>query len=57
MEKVKTELPSDTVATENVSKIGESSLKPQEVVEMTQKDKKKTSQTEGCINKDDAEWY
>ena len=54
---VKTELPADTVVTEKISKRGESSLKSQEVGKETQEYKKKTSQTEGCINKDDAEWY
>ena len=56
-EEVKTELPSDAVVMEKISVTGESSLKSQEVGEVTQEDKKKTSQPEGCINKDNAEWY
>ena len=53
-EEVKTELPSDAVVMEKISETGESSLKSQEVGEVTQEDKKKTSQPEGCINKDNA---
>ena len=37
--------------------IGESSLKSQEVGTKTEESKRKTSQTEGCVNKEDAEWY
>ena len=38
-------------------KTGESLLKSQEVGTKTSQSKKKMSQTEGRINKDDAEWY
>ena len=58
-EEIKTELSLDTVVTYSgqISKTGESSLKTREVGKVTQEYKKKTSQTEGCINKDDVEWY
>ena len=42
---------------EKISKPGESLLKSQEVDKDTHEYKKKTSQTEGCVNKDDVEWY
>ena len=38
-------------------KIGESSLKLQEMETKTGKSKKKMSPTDGCVNKEDAEWY
>ena len=38
-------------------KIGESLLKLQEVETKTDKSKKNTSPTDGCVNKEDAEWY
>ena len=55
MEKVKSGLSSDILATEKLSKTGESLLRPQEISEVAQEDKKQTSKMEGCINKDDAE--
>ena len=57
MEKVKVELPSDILVTEKSSKTGKSSWKPQEISEVAQEDKKQMSKMEGCINKEDAEWY
>ena len=37
--------------------IGESSLKPQEVGTKTGESKKEMSPADGCVNKEDAEWY
>ena len=37
--------------------IGEKSLKPQEVGTKAGESKKKMSPTDGCVNKEDAEWY
>ena len=54
---VKTELPAAQVIEDKMCETGESSLKSQEVGMKTGESKKKMSQTEGCINKEDAEWY
>ena len=53
----KTELPAASVIKGRMRKTGESSLKPQEAGMKPEESKRKTSQTEGCVNKDDAEWY
>ena len=50
---VKTELFAAPPIEDKMCKTGESSLKSKEVGES----KKKMSQTEGCVNKEDAEWY
>ena len=57
LKEVKVELPADTVVMEKISKTGKSSLQSQEVDKDTQEYKKKMSQTAGCINKNDVEWY
>ena len=54
---VKTELPAAPVIEGRMCETGESLLQSQEVGTKSRKSKKKMSQTEGCINKDDAEWY
>ena len=54
---VKTELPAAPVVKDEVSETGETSLKSQEVGMKTGENKNKMSQTGGCVNKDDAEWY
>ena len=53
----KTELPAVSTIKGEMHKTGESSLKSQEVGMKTEESKRKTSQTEGCVNKEDAEWY
>ena len=54
-----TETKSSTASTikKETYKIGESSLKSQEVETKTGKSKKKTSPTDGCVNKEDTRWY
>ena len=54
---VKTKLAAAQVIEDKMCKTGESSLKLQEVGTKTGEGKKKMSQTEGCINKEDTEWY
>ena len=54
---VETELPAAPVIEDKMCETGESSLKSQEAGMKTGQSKKKMSQTEGCINKPDAEWY
>ena len=54
---IKTELLAAPVNKDGMHETGKSSLKPQEVGMKTGENKRKTSQTEGCVNKDDAEWY
>ena len=54
---LKTELPAASVIKDKVDKTGKTSLKSQEVSMKTGENKKKMSQTEGCVNKDGAEWY
>ena len=54
---VKIDLSGALVIEDKMCKTGESLLKSQEVGTKTSQSKKKMSQTEGCINKDDAEWY
>ena len=55
--KVKTESIAAPASKDRMHKTGESSLKPQEVGMKTGESRMKMSQTEGCVNKDDAEWY
>ena len=52
---IKTELPAAPVFEDRMHETGKSSLKSQEVGMKTGESKKKMSQTEGCVNKDDAE--
>ena len=47
---------SDEQITRKSSETGESSQKPCETSEVVE-DKKQMSKAEGCINKEDAEWY
>ena len=54
---VKTELPAAPVIEGRMSETGKSSLKSQEVDTKTRESKKRMSQTEGCINKEEVEWY
>ena len=54
---VKTELAAAPVIENKMCETGKSSLKLQEVGTKTSESKKKMSQTEGCINKENAEWY
>ena len=54
---VKIDLSGALVIEHKMCKTGESLLKSQEVGTKTSQSKKKMSQTEGCINKDSAEWY
>ena len=54
---IKTELPAAPVIMDKISKTGKSSLKSQEVGKKTEECLKKLSQTKGCVNKDDVEWY
>ena len=54
---VKTELSAAPVTKDKIHKTGKSSLKSQEVGMKTGESKRKMNQTEGCVNKDDAEWY
>ena len=54
---VKTELSAAPVIKDRMHETGKNSLKSQEVGTKTGESKKKTSQTEGCVNKDDVEWY
>ena len=54
---VKTELPAAPVIKDEVDETGKTSLKSQEVSMKTGENKKKMSQTEGCVNKDDVKWY
>ena len=54
---VKTELSAAPVIKDKMCETGESSLKTQEVGMKTGESKRKMSQTEGCVNKDDVEWY
>ena len=55
----KTDTESSTASTikKEICEIGESSLKSQKVETKIGKSKKRTSPAEGCINKEDAEWY
>ena len=55
----RTETKSSTASTikKETCEIGESSLKSQEVEKITGKSKKKMSPTDGCVKKEDAEWY
>ena len=53
----KTELPAVSAIKGEMHGTGESSLKSQEAGMKTEKSKRKTSQTKGCVNKEDAEWY
>ena len=53
----KIKLPTASTIKKETCKIGESSLKPQEVETKTGKSKKKMSPADGCVNKEDAEWY
>ena len=59
IEQKETETKSSTASTikRETYKIGESSLKLQEVETKTGKSKKKTSPADRCVNKEDAEWY
>ena len=54
---IKTELLTAPFIEDKTCKTGKSSLKPQEVGTKAGENKKKTSQAEGCVNKEDAEWY
>ena len=54
---VKTELSAGPVIKGKMYETGESSLKSPEEVMRTGESKKKMSKTEGCVNKDDVEWY
>ena len=53
----KMELPAASVIKGKMHETGKSSLKPQEAGMKPEESKRKTSQTEGCVNKDDVEWY
>ena len=53
----KMKLPTASIIKSERHKIGESSLKPQEVGTKTGESNRKTSPTDGCVNKEDAEWY
>ena len=53
----KTKSPTASTIKRETCKIGESSLKSQEVEAKTSKSKKKSSPADGCVNKEDAEWY
>ena len=53
----KKKLPTASIINSERHKIGESSLKPQEVGTKTGESNRKTSPTDGCVNKEDAEWY
>ena len=50
-------MPTASTTKRETCKIGESSLKSQEVEAKTGKSKKKLSLADGCVNKEDAEWY
>ena len=52
----KTKVPAVLTIKNETCEIGESSLKLQEVGTKTE-ESKRISQTEGCVNKEDAEWY
>ena len=52
----KTKSPTASTIKRETHKIGESSLKPQQVEKKTGKSKKKTSPADGCVNKEDADW-
>ena len=53
----KTELSAAPVIEDRTCERGESSLKSQEVSMKTGESLRKMSQGEGCVNKEDAEWY
>ena len=53
----KTKLSTASTIKKETCEIGKSSLKSQEVEKKTDKSKKKTNPTDGCVNKEDAEWY
>ena len=53
----KTELPAVSTIKGKMHKTGESLLKSQEVGTKTEESQKQRSQMEGCVNKEDAEWY
>ena len=52
-----TELSTASTIKKETCEIGKSSLKLQEVGTKTGKSKKKMSPTDGCVKKEDAEWY
>ena len=52
----KMELPAVSAIKGEMCETDESSLKPQDVGMKTE-ESKRMSQTEGCVNKEDAEWY
>ena len=52
-----TKSPRASLIKRKTCKIGESLLKLQEVEAKTGKSKKKMSPADGCVNKEDAEWY
>ena len=54
---IRTELLTAPVMEEKIYKISESLLKPQDVGTKTGGSKKKISEAEGCVNKEDADWY
>ena len=56
-QKVKTESPASPAVKDEISKTHESLLKSQEVDRKTGQSKKITSQIQGYVNKNDAEWY
>ena len=53
----KMELPVVSTIKGEMHETGESLLKSQEVGMKTEESKRKICQTEGCVNKEDAEWY
>ena len=53
----KTKLPAVSTIKSETREIGESSLKLQEVGTEAGESKKKTSPADGCVNKEDTEWY
>ena len=55
--RTKTESSTASTIKKETCKISESSLKLQEVETKTGKSKKKTNPRDGCVKKEDAEWY
>ena len=53
----KTKLPAVSTVKSETHKIGKSSLKPQEVGTEAGESKRKMTPADGCVNKEDAEWY
>ena len=54
---INTELPTAPIIEDRMCETGKSSLKLQEFGMKTGESKRKTSRTEGCVNKHDVEWY